>query len=62
MPGPGGRKRSIRYRARFWDGERKRHYEHDCDDTLFDTPSGKRLLNTGANVSYYRELMRDAPK
>jgi hypothetical protein len=77
MPGwPTGRQRTIRYRARFWDGPTEagqtgRYVDRVCDDVLYEKmrgrPDGTRylhrgFLSTAPSASYYGDLMRLASK
>jgi hypothetical protein len=52
---PDWRKRQVRYRATFWDGER--HCDRDCDDILYDEAGHFAFLNTSRNVSYFAALV-----
>lgn len=54
------RKRSLRYRATFWDSEAKRYFERECDDTLYDRDGHFAFLNTSSNVSYFSALLKAA--
>lgn len=67
----GGRKREVRYRARFWEGPTEagqtgRYVERDVRDSLYEKPRADGLhrafLNTAPSVSYHAELMRFALK